>query len=203
MLRHPPEGNPLQITQKQWRIANGRQAAAHVRHDENKENDVVRGDAVLVHPQPRPDQEHGRAGRAQNICQDGADQQKNHIDQRRRLAFDIDVDAAGNHKQRADQQDETGVIVRHVQHAVRRPQHQKVIAQGNDAETERDLGIMPGPPMRGEQRRQGDGAEQQRKRQNHPRIGRHDVFTHPRSGCVGTGNQVKQKRRKATPVFRQ
>jgi hypothetical protein len=118
MFRHPPKGNPLQITKKQWRITDGRQTAADVCDDENEKNDVMRRDAVLVHPYPRADQEHGRPGRTQKIRQDGADEQKNHIAQRRRLAFHVDMNAAGNHKQRPDEHDETDVIMRHVQHAV-------------------------------------------------------------------------------------
>ena len=78
----------------------------------------MRRDAVFVHPNPRTNQQHGRAGRAQKIRNDRADEQKNNIGQRRRLAFHMDVNAAGNHKQRADEHNKADIIVRHVEHAV-------------------------------------------------------------------------------------
>ena len=41
MLGHPPERNAFQVTQEQRRVAHGRQAAAHVRDDEDEEDDVI------------------------------------------------------------------------------------------------------------------------------------------------------------------
>ena len=111
IFRDPPERHALQIAEKQRRVADGRKAAADVGHDENEKDDVMRRDAVLVHPNPRADQQHGRAGGAQNIGDDCADEQKNDVGQRRGLAFDADVDAAGNDEERADERDEAGVIV--------------------------------------------------------------------------------------------
>ena len=147
MLRHPPKWHALQIAEKQRRITDGRQAAADIGDDENKKNDVMRRDAILVHPDPGPDQEHRRAGCPQKICEHRADEQKNHIGQRCRLALDVDVNAAGDDKQRADQQDEADVVFRDMPHPARRSQDQKVIAERDGAESERNLGVMPQPPF--------------------------------------------------------
>ena len=106
MFGDPPEWNSLQVAKKQWRVANRRETAAHVGDDEDKKNDVVRRETVFVHPQPGADQQHGRAGGPEKIGKYRADEQKDHVGQRRRFAFHIDVNAAGDDEQRADQNDE-------------------------------------------------------------------------------------------------
>ncbi len=73
VLRHPPERDALQETEKQRRVADGRQAAARVGDDEDEEYDVMGRHAMLVHPDPRADEQHRRAGGAKNIGQNRAD----------------------------------------------------------------------------------------------------------------------------------
>jgi hypothetical protein len=120
---------------------------------------------------------HGRissiaAPVVQDICDDRAKKQKNHAGQRRGLALDANVNAARDHEQRTDQHDETDVIMRRVQNPRRITQNQNVIAERDHAESERDFGVMPQPPIRREQRRERHRAKQERERQNNPWIWR-------------------------------
>ena len=76
----------------------------------------MRRDAILVHPQPRTNEQHGSAGGAENIRNDRAEQQEQRIRERRRVAFHIDVDAARHDIERTDQRDEADVLDRRVPH---------------------------------------------------------------------------------------
>src|SRR5262249_30565505 len=67
MLCYPPERNPFQIAEKKRGIPDWSQAAAHVRDDENEEDNVMRCDAIAVHPNPWADQKHRRAGSAKHV----------------------------------------------------------------------------------------------------------------------------------------
>ncbi len=69
-------GHALQIAKEQRRVADGCETTADVRHDEDKEDDVVRGDAIFIHADPWTDEQHRRAGRSQKIGDDRADEQK-------------------------------------------------------------------------------------------------------------------------------
>ena len=131
---------------------------------ESKEYNVVRSDAVLVHANPGPDEEHGSAGGAQHVGEEGAQEQEQGVDPRRGLPLDIDVNAAGHDIQRANQRNETHILVCAIQHAVPLTQAEKIITKCNRAERQGDFRIMLAPPARGEQGGQRDGPKQQPKR---------------------------------------
>jgi len=69
-----------------------------------------------VHPNPRANQEHRRASVPENIRDDGADEEEDDIARRRGFAFDVDVNAAGDDKQRANERDEAEIFMPHFQH---------------------------------------------------------------------------------------
>jgi hypothetical protein len=112
LLGHPPKRHAFQIAKKQWRIADRCQTTPHVRHDEDKENNMMRRDAVFVHPNPRTNQQHRSSRRPQHIRDDRAKQQKQNIDHRSRFALYLDMNAAGHDKQRADERNKTDVFLR-------------------------------------------------------------------------------------------
>ena len=176
MFRHPPKRNPLKVTQEQRRIPDRRQAAAHIRHDENEKDHVMRGDAIFVHAQPGADEQHGRAGRAEQIGQERADQQEHDVCQGRGLAFQADVNAAGDDEQRGDQDDETDVFACGVPDAIVCLEADQVVQQRHGAERIRRLRIMFLPPVGQKQRRQSDTGEQDHERQNHPGVGMDGMF---------------------------
>ncbi len=103
---------------------------------------------------------HGRIssieapGGAQQIGDDRADEQEDHVGQRRGLALDVDVDAAGHDEQRADQRDEADVLLRGVQNGGggRLGQDEQVIAQRDQRQSDGHLGIVAAPPVGEEQR---------------------------------------------------
>ena len=75
-------------------------------NDKDEENDVVRADANLVHPNERSDQHHRCAGGADEVREQTTDQEENYILQRCGLARGLDVDAASHNEERADERDE-------------------------------------------------------------------------------------------------
>jgi len=164
MLGHPPERNSFQITEKQRRVTDGCEATAHVRHDENEKHDVMRRDAVFVHPNPRTDEQHRSARGAQQVGDDGADEQKDHVRHRCGFAFDVDVNAARDDEQRADERDEAYIFVPHVQHTLVSVQAEEIVAKRNGAEPKRYFGIMFRPPVGKEKRCQRNRRQQRHKR---------------------------------------
>ena len=160
VLQRPPEGHTAQVAKKERRVADGREAAAHVADDEDEEDDVKRGDAILVHPNPRADEQHGRAGGADEVGQHRADEQEDAVHERRGLALHADVDAAAHHEERADERDEADVFVRHVEHPPRRAQREDVVERGDEAKADGDVMIMMLPPMLVEEGPERDGRQQ-------------------------------------------
>src|SRR5581483_9000062 len=96
MFRNPPERNASQVAEKERRIADGCEAAADVRDDENEKDDVMRGGTMLVQAQPGTDQQHGCAGGAEEICECSADEQKEDVKEWRAFASNVNVDSAGD-----------------------------------------------------------------------------------------------------------
>ncbi len=58
ILCHPPEGDAFEIAKEKRRITNRGEAAAYVGNDKDEKNHVMAGEAILVHPQPRTDEQH-------------------------------------------------------------------------------------------------------------------------------------------------
>jgi len=119
----------------------------------------MRRDAGSVHLYPRADKQHGCAGGAEDVGDDGADEQENDVRQRSGFAFGADVNAAGHDEQRADQRDETDVFMGRLCEAVCVVQGQQIIARRDRAEAERYFGVMPQPPAWRKDRRGRHRAE--------------------------------------------
>src|SRR5262249_54194332 len=107
------------------------------------------------------------------------------------LAFDVDVNAAGNDVQRANQGDEADVFVCGFKNVAGGMEAEEIIGQCNCAEPEDDFGVMLQPPNREREWRPGNCDEQQHKRQNHPRVD--DKLVHGRK-LRRRQSPVKQKR---------
>ena len=162
----------MEETEEQRRVADGRETAADVGDHKDEEHDVMRGHAVLVHADPRTDQQHRRARGAQHGGDDRAEQQEGDVRRRCGFAFDADVNAAGHHIERPNQRDEAGVFMHRLPKAVRVVQNKKIIAGGDGPQAERHFGVMPQPPVRRKDGRGRHRAQQQRERQHDPE------FTH-------------------------
>src|SRR5262249_2461238 len=73
VFEHPPEWDAFQIAHVERRVADGREAAACIAHDEDEKDDVERGDAILVHANPRADEQHRGTGGSDDVCKHSAD----------------------------------------------------------------------------------------------------------------------------------
>ena len=69
---HPKKRDTFEIPQKERRIPDRRKRPSDIADDKNKKNSMIGRDAVFIHSQPRADQHHRRARRAQYIRQNGA-----------------------------------------------------------------------------------------------------------------------------------
>ena len=149
MPRDPPEWNTFQESDQQRRIAHWRQASAHVRHNENEKNNVMRRDAGSVEIQPRSHQQHGRARRAEEVRGQAAQRQEKRIAPRRSHSTRAQMDAAANDVKRPYQRDKSGKILRRMLDRVPGPRRQNkdVVTDRDRRETQRQFGIMLFPPL--------------------------------------------------------
>ncbi len=174
MVEQPEKRHAAKVAEKQWRIADGGERPAAVGHDEDEEDHVKRADADLVHADPRPDQHHRRARRADKIGRHRADGQKHHVLQRRGLALHLEVDAAGHDKQRADEADEREILVQGVRHhrAAAGQLHQ-VDRHHQQAQADGDVGIIMLPNvLRPRRRQRHDRDQHQQQPERHDEGGR-------------------------------
>ena len=66
------------------------------------EDDVMAGDTIFVHSEPGTNQKHGSASGPKEVRDDCANEEEDHVCERSGLAFNGDVDAAGDDEERAD-----------------------------------------------------------------------------------------------------
>ena len=100
-----------QVSQKQRRIAQRQQAAAAVAHDENEEDDRVLDVLPLaVGFQQRTDQQHRRAGGADETRQNGARGEKCTVGQGMGGQVALDANAAADGVQAEQENDERDVL---------------------------------------------------------------------------------------------
>ncbi len=166
--RSPPEWDAHEVAQKERGVADGGEAASDVGDDKDEEDNVVGSDAVLVHAQPGPNEEHGGAGGAKQVGDNGADKKKDHIDVGRGFALDGDVNAARDDKQGADQGDETEVLMRGVPNPTRLMEPEEVISDDNNREAADDFRIVAAPPIGKPERSESNRRQEEAKgRQQH------------------------------------
>src|SRR5450432_3562317 len=98
-MQSPEEGNSLDIPDQERRVAERREQAARVCHDQDEERDEVSPMLTLmVGLQQRSNQEHARAGRTDDAGKAGTDEQKQEIVPRRRLDIAFEVNPARSRK---------------------------------------------------------------------------------------------------------
>ena len=141
----------MQVAEEQRRVAERSQYAATVRHNEDREQDRVHAVLTfLVRLQERADQQHGRARRPDERCQQAADRQEDRVVTRGRLDVAGQVNAAGDHEQREEQRDELHVLhARGDERARARPHEHPDRRRHAESERDGELGAFLFPPVRG------------------------------------------------------
>ena len=84
----------------------------HIADDKDEKDDVQPGDAVVVHFDPRANEQHRGTGGGDEIGEHRSDKQEDGIDERCGLTFNADYDAARDLKQGADQRHEAHILMR-------------------------------------------------------------------------------------------
>ena len=100
----------------------------------------------------------------------GPEEQEKGVRAGRCPAFDAEVNAAGDHEERADEHDETEILVSGLQHALGRAQDEDVVARCDGGQPGGELGVVPGPPGGLDHGRNRDDCQQQPEGQDHPRV---------------------------------
>ena len=111
MGKRPEEGDPLQESEEQWRVSDGREAAADIGNQKDEKDGVESREAVSVHPDPGTDQEHRGARGADEVGKHGAAEQKEKIPQRGGLALHAEMDATRHDEEGGHQDQEASVFM--------------------------------------------------------------------------------------------
>ena len=160
----PGERHAGQVAEEQRRIAQRRQHAADVGHDEDEEDDgVLDVRALAVGLQERPDEQHGGARGPHEGRQEPAERQEPGVGGGRRHQVASQQDAAGDHEQAGEQDDERDVVDGRVQEAGRMAQP----VEGEHGEAQdrggEQLVAVRLPPVRDPERAHGDGQQHGRQ----------------------------------------
>jgi hypothetical protein len=162
MVEQPEKRYAAQVTEEERWVADGREGAADVGDDKDEENDVEGADADFIHPDVRPDEDHGGAGGADEVSQYAADKQEEDVLKRSGLALDVEMDAPGDHEQRPDQGNKRNIFVRGVEDAVAATGDLEEIKSGNEGrQDDGDVGVVVFPRVFDPGRRQRHHGDQQ------------------------------------------
>ena len=111
VLQRPEERNATQVAEEQRRVAQRRQAAAHVGdHKDEEHDDVHLALAPQVGTKQRADEQHGGARRADPAGKERADEQQDDVVLRRADDGTAHENAAGDDEQAQQQHDERDVV---------------------------------------------------------------------------------------------
>jgi hypothetical protein len=109
-LQSPKEGDSAKVPKKKGGIANRGEATPDIGYDKNKENDMKTGNAVSIHANPGPDEQHGGTGCSKDIGQEASDAKKEHVSKRGSLALNSDPDSTRDNEERSDQGDKADIL---------------------------------------------------------------------------------------------
>ena len=110
VLQRPEKRHALQVAEKERGIADGRETAGGVADDEDEKDGVIGAVSLPIHPDPRPDHQHGGSGRAHQIGQDGTGRQKEGVVDRSRRSPHRKQDPPGHDEEGADERDEAEIL---------------------------------------------------------------------------------------------
>ena len=117
MPRGPEEIDAVQEADEQRRVAERGQRAADIGDEEDEEHDDVDVvEPVRVGADERADQDHGRAGRADDARDQRAERQDRGVDERRAAQVAGHQNAAGHDVEREQQHDEAQIFGEHRMH---------------------------------------------------------------------------------------
>src|ERR1043166_6503559 len=101
VAQSPGKRHAFEVAEKKRR-AHRSETATDITDEKNEKRGVQTGVAIFVGTQPRPDEKHRRAGGAEKAPGHGGEKQKQAIEQGRRFAAYVHVNAAGNNEERTD-----------------------------------------------------------------------------------------------------
>jgi len=167
--QRPGERDTPQVAEEERRIAHRREQPAAVRDQQDEEEGDVRDVLALpVGAQDRPDQQHARAGGADQVREHRPDGQDRQVGLRRGPEVAADVDAAGDDVERPEQRDERDVLVAAVQQALGELEEQVDPHRRRDDGREDPAVPVALPPVVGHERQDRDPEQHHREGDHRP-----------------------------------
>ena len=171
MLEGPEKGNSAQVAKKEGGITDGGEATADIGDDKDKENNVKACDSIAIHPNPRPDEEHGGASGSEDVGQKPTHEKKNHITKRGGFASNPDTDPPRNDEKGSDEGEKADVFFEGRDNRVAVSPNQEVVGDNNGGQGGTDKWVPAVPEGGDEQGTHGDGEDEDGKGGEEPKGG--------------------------------
>ena len=180
----------MQETDEQRRVAERRKRAADIAGQDDEEHDHVRVvEARRIRAQERTDQDHGRAGGADEARDDGAEGENRRVHQRLAAQVAGHQDAAGHDIEREQEDDEAQIFgeqrVDQCRDRGRNVVERRHRGERQRAPDERELAVMVMPEPREQERPDRDRQQHADERQRPRPAQRRAVERRGRKGEIG------------------
>jgi len=126
--------------------------------------------AIFVRSNPRANEKHRRAGRAENVSCDCCEKKKRAIKRWSGLSADVHMNPARDDEERANQRHETDVIGAFAQDSFGLSNPEEIIRGGDGREQERNEMIVAFPMMFQDEGQKRDAKQEQSKGQHAERM---------------------------------
>jgi len=144
---------------------------------------VIASDPIAIHPNPRPNEEHGGPGGSEEVGQNCPKKKENHITKGGGFASNADTNAPRNDEQGADKGDEANVFFESRDNGGTVSPNQEVVSDDDGSQEGTDEGVPSVPEGGDEQGAHGDGEDKDSEGGEEPKRGRgthvHKSEDHP------------------------
>jgi len=137
----------------------------------------------VIHPNPRPNEEHGGASGSEDIGQKSTHEEKNHITKRGGFASNPDTDPSRNDEKGSDEGEKADVFFEGRDNGVSVSPNQEVVGDDDGGQGYTDERVPAVPEGCDEEGAHGDGEDEDGKGGEEPKGGRgahvHESEDHP------------------------
>jgi hypothetical protein len=133
---------------------------------------VIASDPITIHPNPRPNEEHGGSGSSEEVGQKCPKKEKNYITKRGGFASNADTNSPRNYEKGPDKRDKADVFFEGRDNGGTVSPNQKVVGDNDDGQGGTDKGVPAVPEGSDEEGTHGDGQDEYGKGGEEPEGGR-------------------------------
>jgi hypothetical protein len=117
---------------------------------------VIASDPITIHPNPRPNEEHGGSGSSEEVGQKSPKKKENHITKGGGFASNADTDSPGNYEKGPDESDEANVFFESRDNGGAVSPNQEVVGNYDGGQESTDEGVPAVPEGSDEEGTHGD-----------------------------------------------